>query len=374
MIKNLKLRSILGDFQIENNLMEYHKFIARFHNFCLQLGMEADKIVPSRAFCSDESQGLPIILISKHFCAFPFDHGLVGGIMAHGRHAAYSHHGKDLVIIQASHVGFEPEAQRFGRYRRLQTEDQHFSPNCGKIHATMEWYLEEYEFAQDNTLLQLVDGDYQITIDKQLVDQYYDEGLFLNLDKLVGLDPETGEIKKPVKILSTSRVYPASKRLIRFLKAEGYEWPEDKPTPIGTALQPSLFHFERDKSNFTRMEQNLHEYMPWVVTSGQPMLSAAEINVQIEFDLAYRSIVREESFHGRNLVYIAGLNIDYSPSPGESFPLTQFAPWAAYVQKSNGEHYILEQDELYEALMACSDKNEDQIGLDNMIWDEVNQP
>ncbi len=369
MIKNLKLRSILGDFQIEDHTMDYHKFMARFHNFCIKHGMEPGKIVPSRAFCSDESQGLPIILISKHFGAFPFDHGLVGGIMAHGRHAPYSHHGKDLVIIQASHVGFEPQSQRFGRYRRLQTEDQHFSPNCGKIHATLEWYLDEYVFAQDNTLLQRVDDQYQITIDKQLVDQHYEEGLFLNLDKLVGKDEETGDIRKPVKILSTSRVYPASKRLIQFLIDEGYQWPADSPKPISQFLQPSLFHFERDQNTFTRMEQNLHEYMPWVVTSGKPMLSAAEINVQIEFDLAYRSIVREESYHNRNLIYIAGLNIDYSPLSGEYFPLSQFVPWAAYIQNTKGEHFILEQDELYQALMECSDKNDAQISLDDMIWD-----
>ena len=128
--------------------------MAQFYNFCLKQGMDSNKIVPSRAFCSDESQGLQIILMSKHFGAFPFDHGLVGGIMDYDRHAPHAHHGKDMAILQASHVGYEPLTQRFGRYRRLQTEDQHFSPNCGKIHATLDWYLNSYLFAQDNTLLQ----------------------------------------------------------------------------------------------------------------------------------------------------------------------------------------------------------------------------
>ena len=79
--------------------------------------------MPSRAFCSDESQGYPIILIAKHFGTFPFNHGLVGGIVATDRHGPHAHHGKDLVIIQASHVGYDPESGRFGVYRRLQTED-----------------------------------------------------------------------------------------------------------------------------------------------------------------------------------------------------------------------------------------------------------
>ena len=368
MIRNLKLRSILGDFKIEDHTIVYHKFMAQFYNFCISQGMEAGKITPSRAFCSDESQGLPIILMSKHFGAFPFDHGLVGGIMAHGRHAPHAHHGKDLVILQASHVGYEPQSQRFGRYRRLQTEDQHFSSNCGKIHATLEWYLEEYEFAQENVQIQLIEGEHLITIDKQLIDQNYEEGLYLNLETLIEHDEETGKLVKPVKILSTSRVYPASLELVEFLAEEGCKWIETAK-PIGKCLQPSMFNFKRDESQFNRMQQNLHEFLPWVVTSGNPMLSAAEINVQIEFDQAYRSIVREESYHGKNLIYISGLNIDYSPLTGQHFPLSQFVPWAAYIQKANGEHKILEQDDLYEVLMKCSDKNKDQVNLDDMLWD-----
>ena len=369
MIRNLKLRSILGDFLIEDHTIVYHKFMARFYNFCIKQGMEPGKIVPSRAFCSDESQGLPIILISKHFGAFPFDHGLVGGIMAHGRHAAHAHHGKDMVIIQASHVGYEPQTEQFGRYRRLQTEDQHFSSNCGKIHTTLEWYLNEYEFAQENTLLQMIDDEIQITIDKQLFNQDYDEGLFLSLKSMIKQDDETGEHVKPIKILSTSRVYPASDELVAYFKEQGCKIPTESAKQIGKNLQPSMFRFERDESAFNSMLKNLHEFMPWVVTSGNPMLSAAEINVQLEFDKAYRSIVREESYHGKNLIYISGLNIDYSPLKGQNFPLSQFVPWAAYIQKEDGTHTILEQDELYEALMECSDKNKDIVKLDDMIWD-----
>jgi hypothetical protein len=370
MIKNLRLRSILGDFQIEDHTILYHKFMAQFYNFCKKQGMEPGKIVPSRAFCSDESQGLPIILMSKHFGAFPFDHGLVGGIMAYGRHAPHAHHGKDSVILQASHVGYEPQTQRFGRYRRLQTEDQHFSPNCGKIYETLEWYLEEYEFAQENILLQRLEEDqYRIIIDKQLMDGDYQQGIIIELEQLIAHDKNTGKIVKPLKILSTSRVYPASRALISFLKQNDFDWPVKKPEPIGKNLQPTLFHFRRDISGFNRMQQNLHEYMPWVVTSGNPMLSAAEINVQIEFDKAYRSIVREESYQDKNLIYMAGLNIDYSPLTVQHFPISQFVPWAAYIQKANGDHFILEQDELYQALMDCSDKNDDQLSLDDMIWD-----
>ena len=373
MIKNLKLRSILGDFLIEDHTIAYHKFMAQFYNFCIKEGMQPGKITPSRAFCSDESQGLPIILMSKHFGAFPFDHGLVGGIMAHGRHAPHAHHGKDMVILQASHVGYDPQSRSFGHYRRLQTEDQHFSSNCGKIHATLDWYLEEHEFAQQNILLQLVDDQYQITIDKELVDHSLqkntDDCLYLNLETLIEHETDTGALMKPVKILSTSRVYQASKELVEFLKSEKYQWSNEIAKPIEDHLEPAMFGFRRDETGFNFMLQNLHEYMAWIVTSGNPMLSAAEINVQLEFDKAYRSIVKEESYQGKNLIYIAGLNIDYSPITGQHFPLSQFVPWAAYIQHENGKQRVLEQDELYKALMECSDKNKDQVSLDDMLWD-----
>ena len=130
-----------------------------------------------------------------------------------------------------------------------------------------------------------------------------------------------------------------------------------------------MFHFARDETDFNFMLKNLHEYMPWVVTSGNPMLSAAEINVQLEFDRAYRSIVREVSYHGKNLIYIAGLNIDYSPEDNEKFPPSQFVPWAAYIQKADGTHTILEQDELYQTLMRYPDINKDEVNLDDMITD-----
>jgi hypothetical protein len=69
--------------------------------------------MPSRAFCSDESQGVPIILITRHFGTFPFNHGQVGGVIATDRHGPHAEHGKDMVVIQVSHVGYDPETKTF---------------------------------------------------------------------------------------------------------------------------------------------------------------------------------------------------------------------------------------------------------------------
>ena len=97
----------IGGFEINGMRMPYDLFMPRVYNWCLSLGFEAGKIMPSRAFCSDESQGYPIIMMAKHFGTFPFNHGLVGGIVATDRHGPHAEHGKDLVIIHASHVGYD---------------------------------------------------------------------------------------------------------------------------------------------------------------------------------------------------------------------------------------------------------------------------
>lgn len=107
---NTKMQSIVRDFRIDH-MMRYSLFVPRLYNLCLSLGFNVGNIMPSRAFCSDENQGFPIILIAKHFGAFPFNHGQVGGIVATDRHAPHAQHGKDMVIIQASHVGYDPQTR-----------------------------------------------------------------------------------------------------------------------------------------------------------------------------------------------------------------------------------------------------------------------
>ena len=99
------IKNIIRSFKVDDVAMRYSDFAPRLFNYCLSLGMTPQGIIPSRAFCSDENQGYPIILIAKHFGTFPFNHGRVGGIVATDRHGPHSHHGKDIVLIQASHVG-----------------------------------------------------------------------------------------------------------------------------------------------------------------------------------------------------------------------------------------------------------------------------
>ncbi|MEN8206440.1 MAG: hypothetical protein ABFS24_10560 [Pseudomonadota bacterium] len=358
-------QSIVSNFRIDH-MMRYNLFVPRLYNLCLSLGFDAGNIMPSRAFCSDENQGFPIILIAKHFGAFPFNHGRVGGIVATDRHGPHAHHGKDMVIIQASHVGYDPETETFGSYCRLQTSDNKKTSSCGKIGNVIQWYQDEYRFAQDNIYLGR-EGDMRtITIDNQLLDERRTDGLSLDLDKMVSME---GGKQKLQRVLSTSRVFVAADELVKLLPDT--VWQDGQRINIGSHLGPEMFiyrrHISGDVEGHNHLENNLIEPMPWIVTSPAPLLVAAQVNTQAEFDRAFRSIAKEQEYRGKRLLFISCLNIDISPQKGQRFPLTKSVPWAAYIQNADGSSRTLEQPELVELLMQQSGENTDQIDLESAI-------
>jgi len=109
--------------------------------------------------------------------------------------------------------------------------------------------------------------------------------------------------------------------------------------------------------------------MPTLVTSDNPALDAARFHTQVEFDRTYRSILRETAFRDKNLLFVAGLNIDISPREGLPFPLTKFVPWAAYVSLRDGRRAVLEQDELVAMLRRQPVDNPDRLSFDQAIRD-----
>ncbi len=364
---------LLGAFHMSEVAMRYSQFIPRLYNLVVSLGFERGKIMPSRAFCSDESQGYPIILMAKHFGTFPFNHGLVGGVVATDRHGPHAHHGKDLVIIQASHVGFDPQTQQFGIYRRLQTEKKNQTANCGKICGALDWYINEYNFARKNIHLRKDEnGKKQVIIDNSLLHTDRDQGLLLKLNDILDMDTQG----KPVAIgaLSTSKIFSATPALIKYLDnhyVDHYEWKSGHGEAIGDRLHPDLFYYHRTISHHDEgrdhLERNLIDVMPYIVTSKWPALTAAQVNTQVEFDRAFRTVVQENAYCGKKVMFISGLNVDISPSEGQLFPLTKFIPWAGYIQNVDGSYETWEQAELYQKLKQQPVDNPDRVNLESAI-------
>jgi hypothetical protein len=357
----------VGGFEINGKMMSYNQFMPRLYNWCLSLGYEAGKIMPSRAFCSDESQGYPIIMMAKHFGTFPFNHGLVGGIVATDRHGPHAEHGKDLVIIQASHVGYDLKSNTFGVCQRMQTEDGSLGPSCGKIHNVLSWYQNEYWFAQQNILTHNLGGSPIIIIDNMLLNAEREQGLLLHLDEFIETSQNSQPL--PMRIQSTSKVFKASDKLVEKLGNDVFQ--DTSPQNIGTHLGSDMFFFRRniprEQESRYHLEFNLIRYMPQILTSQSPILTAAQINTQIEFDRTFRSIVKEHAYNGKKVLFIAGLNIDVSSESGQLFPQTQFVPWAGFVQDIDGSYSTLEQEQVIEVLQQHSTDNPDQIDLENAI-------
>ncbi len=361
----------LHSFRIDNVAMRYSDFVPRLFNYCLSLGMKANSIMPSRAFCSDENQGYPIILLAKHFGTFPFNHGRVGGIVAADRHGPHAHHGKDVVLVQASHVGYDPDTGEFGVYRRLQTEEHEFSTDCGAICGALQWYKEEYDFACQQISLDNINNKKVIIIDNQLLRQDREEGVFVNIEQMTNSN-------KVIHEYSTAKAFSASEELIKRIGQTWTDkgWP-DKKTSIGSHLYPELFYFKRKIDSQLAgdlLNRNLIYAMPEIISSDSAALTAAQVNSQIEFDRTFRTIVKEKAYRGKKVMFISGIHIDISPREGQLFPLTKFVPWAAYIQNENGKGYTLEQDELYDTLQKQSADNPHKIDLTEAIHQMESEP
>ncbi|MDH5701047.1 MAG: hypothetical protein OEZ41_13925, partial [Nitrospirota bacterium] len=294
--ENIDIKDALEDFILEGATFPYNSFVARLYNFCRSLGFTPKKTLPSRAFCSDETQGYPNILIAKHFGAFPFNHGRVGGIVATDRHGPHAHHGKDLLIIHASHVGYDPESCSFGSYHRKHTEHFETTPTCGKIDSALRWYVKQYAFAKENIFLHRQDERVLITIDNEILNENMKEGLFLNLDKFVAVGRQGAF--HPLKFYSTSKCYVASQEFRELLGETA--WPSKGRQPIGERLLPELFSFKRhisgDPETHGLLEENLIHSMAWIVSSKFPLLTASQANTQVEFDRTYRTLVNGDAY------------------------------------------------------------------------------
>lgn len=179
------MHHIMGDLRLGRMAIRYSQFVPKLYNYCLSLSFQRDRMMPSRAFCSDESQGNPVILLAQHFDTFPFHHGVVGGKVATDRHGPHAHHGEDLVIIQASHVGYDAERQRFGVYRRQRTAHGEFGANCGHRSAVLDWSQQGYRHARNDVQLGTINGTPAVFIDNALLDPHRVVGLILQLDRFI---------------------------------------------------------------------------------------------------------------------------------------------------------------------------------------------
>lgn len=358
------MRHQAEDFKLGERAMRYNVFAPRLYNYCLELGFRPGLMMPSRAFCSDETQGNPVILLMQQFGVFPFDHGRVGGRVATDRHGPHSHHGEDFVIVQASHVGYDPVSGAWGTYPRLRTANRHFGDNCGKLCAVLSWYQHTYRSAQRAVQFGGLGEHRAVFIDTPLLNPLREEGLFVELGRLI--DPAT---PAPIRNFSTAKAFVAAPEWGDRLPPD--TWTRPERTPIGAHLTADMFRFRRTvvdgPEGPDQLEAEIASAMPQLVTSAHPPLDAARYHTQIEFDRTYRSLTEGDAYAGRNLLFVAGINVDVAPEDGAPFPRTKFVPWAAYSRLKDGTERLLEQEELVATLSRQPTENGNQISFDAAI-------
>ncbi len=216
----------------------------------------------------------------------------------------------------------------FGQYRRLHTAAQGFTGSCGKIEHIIAAYKAQFDYACENIRLLHYEGRPAVLIDNHLLSRALKEGLFPITDNPIQ-DAVNRILPRPLAARSTCNIYAAANTLIARLGDAA--WPREGSSPIGKHLSAEDFYFRREwgdaDQELNQLERNLIAPMPWIVTSKHPLLTAARANTQAEFDRTYRSLVQEPAMCDKNLLFVAGLNIDISPETSDDFPLTKFVLW-----------------------------------------------
>lgn len=341
--------------------MNYSEFAPRLYHFCKQYGLRRERWKLASACCPDEDQGYPLLILTKHFGTFPVNVGTASGGINYAEMPAIHDTGTDLIIVQASHLGFDSLPDDREASERVNGERSRAYP----YHIqTLRWYQNEYRFARNGIALKKYNGRYQLLIDNQLLEGGGREGLFLNMDKLVQKDEQRNHIA--LKQHSTAKAFMASDELIDRVSEVNLQ--EGEITTIGRHLSADLFYFKRNNADVAEQEwyriRQLNELMPQIITASSPALELAKASIQIEFDHTFRTLAKDKKYQGRNLVYIGVVHQDAAPSVAQTFTPVLVVPWAAYIRQSDGRQTILEQPELVEYLKRNSAFNPDEIDLD----------
>ncbi|MFC1690800.1 hypothetical protein ACFL0W_01350 [Nanoarchaeota archaeon] len=381
--------SILVDTKID-----YRVLIPRLRNLVLgHYEFDSKKTLPCRSFCSDETQMVIADLLSSYFGARPFNFGRVGALLALDRSPAAAHHGKNLVIVSAAHVGYDPNAsnsaEQYGRIFRPQMDcsvddDHSHSSCCGKIVGTITPFKESYDRTSQDKLHLIkkeVGGTekYCIVINNSRLAPFNDDKILeLHLEKLLKFKNDS-----PVEIdrEANSIIYEANPGFVEDIGEENFL--ADKPTPIGKNLTGKYFDFRREviKENEDGSHlilKGLLPYMNRVVTSDIPSFEAARIVSWGEFGKAVNAFghhTSELDLGERSIFLISGINLDYFDHEAAKInPLAgnqvYFIPMAAYVKNIDDPNHpdgqVLEREELLDLLLK-QEATAERFSLDEVL-------
>jgi hypothetical protein len=360
------------------NPIPYAKFVSSLKSLAVQeYKLNPKTILPCRSVCSDESEAQVTYALDSFFGNSTFNFGRVGGLIAVDRTPAAAHHGKELVIVAATHVGYNPKLNelnsRFGSIFRprmgLNKEDgTAYSTCCGKLLGTISPFLKLYNLASNkkiNIVMKKINGEekYCIVINNHLLKQK-DNFVMLNLN-YKRLIKHLNDMPIVIEGRANSTVYELSEQFYEQHIKDKFNLKEESPVPIGKLLTSEYFTFEQ--SNILETEEgshlilkNLLPYMSRIVSHPIPELAVANITIAHEFSKAvtlFRTQQEELGIVTRAVLLVAGINLNvYDEELAKKDELlgyqVYFCPYGAYFKPDSGNTYgkVLEREELVSLL------------------------
>ena len=156
-------------------------------------------------------------------------------------------------------------------------------------------------------------------------------------------------------------------------EALGWAADENAGRAIGGFLRADAFEFrkkqlDRNEPNYF-LERHLLANIQEIVTSAAPFLTAALAASQLEFERTVATLVGNPLYKGKNLMYVAGVNIDVSPSKVEKNILgdTMFLPVASLLIDSAGKRYTMQAKPLTAALERQPVENPIAVSFDAAV-------
>ena len=217
-------------------------------------------------------------------------------------------------------------------------------------------FLHLYRFAQENIFLsQTEQNQCLITLPEILLQQGEagaDCKLIIHLERIV--EPNKDGFISPVLTSGSLHSFAVSPVFQQSFAALTSDWAQGRKLSIGHYLGSELFSFAGVASAVDSDSPYVATILPHlaeIVTHPTPNLRAAEIHLQQVFARDTARLAAERRMSERNLLYIAGLDIDMTDFTGSEEHY--FVPWQAYISQSGKASggMSLAQDDLFVRLM-----------------------
>jgi hypothetical protein len=324
--------------KIRGRLIAAYDFLPRLEKLCLALGFNNPNIRKFGELSPFSEVSINDNLLSSS--SLPYERS----------------DGRDRVIMLSTMIPYE---QNWGGYSGL--PGQHFHGNCG---ARMDKtpsdfilpYLKQYQFAQAHIHLgRDKSGRFVVTLPDYLV---WDKANNVAKDLRVIIEkiaePNADGQFVPLVVSGPLVTFPLASQFLEAIDEKQFPWKARVLNSIGEHLSAEMFYFippSETVHDSNPYSVALLPLMPWIVTHNTPHLAATLVHLQTNFLSVSKAFTSTGSDDLRNLLCVAGLNIDMRGFRGRTE--RYFVPWQACWKRHGYSYdniYPLHQDDLLVAL------------------------